>query len=319
MTSGQASAAESPEVEALIQRGIRLRREGQDDAALAIFLEAEAEAPNSVRVLLHVVTAAQAASKWLMADEYLKKADSHARDPYYARYRTEIEDVRAVIAQRVGHFRAVGGPSGADVLQNGKAAGTLPMEKPKTVEAGTFVMEVSKSGYYALRRPVTIPGGVLTRETVSLTERTEADIEARGVDGTGRPVEPPSFWASSGMTWTLAGIGLAAGATSGAAFYLRERSAREWNDDARCLSEANQTQTRANVCANVRSDIDTAENVALIGGVVGVAFVGAALTHWLATGTSSSSEMDVASGEQESTGSVQCGAGLLNVVCSGTF
>jgi hypothetical protein len=121
------------------------------------------------------------------------------------------------------------------------------------------------------------------------------------------------------MTWTLAGIAVVAGATSGAAFYLRERSANEWNDDAVCLSEANPSQTRSDLCGNVRTDIDTAENVAMISGVVGIAFAGAALTHWLATGTSSSSGIDTGRGSSESTGSLRCGTGLLNVVCSGTF
>src|SRR5688572_1581701 len=78
---------EKPETENLLRRGIQLRREGNDEAALAVFLEAEAQSPDSVRVLLHVATAAQAASKWLMADEYLKKAAAHDSDPYYQRYR----------------------------------------------------------------------------------------------------------------------------------------------------------------------------------------------------------------------------------------
>src|SRR5688500_17052968 len=75
------AAEESPETEALLRRGIGLRRDGADEAALAVFLEAEAQSPNSVRVLLHVATAAQAASKWLMADEYLQKAAQHDDDP----------------------------------------------------------------------------------------------------------------------------------------------------------------------------------------------------------------------------------------------
>lgn len=316
--TGVAHAQESAEVEAILKRGIQLRREGQDEAALAVFQEAEAQAPNSVRVLLHVATAAQAASKWLLADEYLKKADSHSSDPYYIRYRAEIEEVRSTTAQRVGHFRAVGEPSGAEVILSGQVIGTLPMENSKTVEAGTYVLEVNKPGFYRLRRPISVPGGVLTRETVELNERTGADAETAGVGG--GPQEPTSFWASSGMTWTLAGVAAAAGVTSGVSLLLRERAAQHWNDEDRCLSQADRESTRADLCGNVRNDVDAAEQVALVSGVVGVAFAGAALTHWIATsGSSSSSEVDTAGRSSKSTGSVQCSPGLLSMVCSGSF
>src|SRR5688572_9113939 len=139
---GTAFAQDKAETEALLRRGIQLRREGADEAALAIFLEAEAQSPDSVRVLLHVATAAQAAGKWLMADEYLRKAAQHESDPYYQRYRSEIEEVRAATAQRVGQFRAVGEPEGAEVTLNGEVVGSLPMDLPKSVEAGTYVLEV---------------------------------------------------------------------------------------------------------------------------------------------------------------------------------
>jgi hypothetical protein len=318
-SSGTARAQESAEVEAILKRGIQLRRDGQDEAALAVFQEAEAQAPNSVRVLLHVATAAQAASKWLLADEYLRKADAHSNDPYYIKYRNEIEEVKNITAQRVGHFRAVGEPSGAEVILNGQVVGTLPMENPKTVEAGTYVLEVNKPGYFRLRRPISVPGGVLTRETVELNERGPNDPP--NANDPNSPAEPPSFWASSGMTWTLAGIAAAAGVTSGVSFLLRERAVQHWNDNDRCLSQtpADQNRTREDLCGNVRNDIDTAEQIGIVSGVVGVAFAGAALTHWIATSTSSEPGTDSAKREHKSTGSVQCSPGLMNIVCAGTF
>jgi hypothetical protein len=318
--SSSARAEESAEVEAILKRGIQLRRDGQDEAALAVFQEAEAQAPSSVRVLLHVATAAQAASKWLLADEYLKKADSHNNDPYYIRYRAEIDEVRSTTAQRVGHFRAVGEPSGAEVILNGQVVGTLPMENPKTLEAGTYVLEVNKPGFYRLRRPISVPGGVLTRETVELNERTGNAPDPNDPGAT--PAEPPSFWASSGMTWTLAGVAAAAGVTSGVSFFLRERAAKHWNDDGRCLSPAANevNSTRADLCGNVRNDVDIAEQVGIVSGVVGIAFAGAALTHWIATsGSSEPSSDSTARHERKNTGSVQCSPGLMTLVCNGSF
>jgi hypothetical protein len=319
--SSSASAQESAEVEAILKRGIQLRKDGQDEAALAVFQEAEAQAPNSVRVLLHVATAAQAASKWLLADEYLKKADTHKNDPYYIRYSAEIEEVRNTTAQRVGHFRAVGDPSGAEVILNGQVVGTLPMENPKTLEAGTYVLEVNKAGFYRLRRPISVPGGVLTRETVELNERTGGTPDPNDPNS-GTPAEPPSFWASSGMTWTLAGVAAAAGVTSGVAFILREQAAKHWNDDDRCLSSnpGDQDQSREDLCGDVRNDIDTAEQVGIVSGVIGIAFAGAALTHWIATSGNREPGTDSAARrEHKTTGSVQCSPGLMSLVCAGTF
>jgi hypothetical protein len=319
--SSSASAQEGAEVEAILKRGIQLRRDGQDEAALAVFQEAEALAPNSVRVLLHVATAAQAASKWLLADEYLKKADSHSNDPYYVRYRAEIDEVRSTTSQRVGHFRAVGEPSGAEVILNGQVVGTLPMENPKTLEAGTYVLEVNKPGFYRLRRPIAVPGGVLTRETVELNERTGTGPDPTDGSGSSVPAEPPSFWASSGMTWTLAGVAAAAGVTSGVSFFLRERAADHWNDDSRCLSSspADQNARREELCSSVRNDIDTAEQVGIVSGVVGIAFAGAALTHWIATSSSEPGVDSAARRESKSAGTVQCSPGLMTLVCNGTF
>jgi hypothetical protein len=315
--SSSVRAQESAEVEAILKRGIQLRRDGQDEAALAVFQEAEAQAPNSVRVLLHVATAAQAASKWLLADEYLRKADQHKNDPYYVKYQNEIEEVKNITAQRVGHFRAVGEPSGAEVILNGQVVGTLPMENPKTLEAGTYVLEVNKPGFFRLRRPISVPGGVLTRETVELNERGPNDPQVGGEPGTAS--EPASFWASSGMTWTLAGVAAAAGVTSGVSFYLRNRAANHWNDDGRCLNPQQPSATREDICSNVRDDIDTAEQVGIVSGVVGVAFAGAAITHWIATSGSGSGPEGTARREHKETGSVQCSPGLMNIVCAGTF
>jgi hypothetical protein len=317
--SSIARAEESPEVEALLKRGIALRKEGKDEEALTVFLDAESQAPKSVRVLLHVATAAQAASKWLMADEYLKKAMSHGEDPYYLKYKDEIEEVRLATAQRVGHFRAIGEPDGAEVVLNGQVIGTLPMETPKTLEAGTYIMEVSKPGYFRLRRPISIGGGVLTRESVQLNERAPGSVDPTDPQA-GVPAEPKSYWASSAFTWTLAGVGAAAGVASGISFYLREQAVEHWNDDERCLSESNPEEPRSSVCADVRNDIDTAEQVGIVTGVIGIAFAGAALTHWIATSGDSEPGTDTAKrGERRSEAHVQCSPGLMNLVCSGTF
>lgn len=328
LSSAGFAANESPEVEALLKRGIQLRREGADEDALAVFLEAEAKSPSSVRVLLHVATAAQAASQWVVADEYLEKASSHQDDEYYQRYATEIEEVRAATAQRVGHFRAVGEPDGAAVILNGEAIGHLPMDTPRAIEAGSYVLEVTKPGFYALRRPIAVRGGVLTRETVELNPapRGAAALGARDAAGGGDVGFEDSagngqeWWSSSWVTWSLGGAAVASGVTSGIGFFLRHRATEHWNDNARCLDPAAPDSPRSAVCGDVRDDIDQAEQVAIISGVIGIGFAGGALAHWLTTRERRESGMSSAQrGKRQPTGAFQCSPGLLNVACSGSF
>src|ERR1043165_1608190 len=82
--------AEDAVVESLIQRGIQLRRERQGEQAINVFLDAERQEPRSVRVLLHILTAAQAAGRWLMADAYMQKVSALKDDPYYQRHEDAI-------------------------------------------------------------------------------------------------------------------------------------------------------------------------------------------------------------------------------------
>ncbi len=313
---GSAQAQESAETEALLKKGIQLRRDGADEQALQVFLQAEAGDPNSVRVLLHVATAAQAASKWLLADEYLRKASERSEDPYYQRYRAEIEEVRTATAQRVGQVRVVGAPSGADVSLNGQAVGTLPMENPKSIEAGTYVLEVTKPGFYRLRRPISVPGGVLTRETVQLNERPanapdSPDGAGAGAVGADAGVRPLEWWQSSWVTWTLLGVGVAGGAVSGGAFFVREQAADKWNDDERCLDPQRALLTRDALCGGDHDDAELAEQVGITAGIVGAVFTTAALTHWLTTPSAREAPPQA--------GQVNCSPGMMSLVCNGSF
>ena len=136
--SAAAEMAENDaDVEGQVAQGIALRRSGNDEAALAVFLDLEKRDPDSVRVLLHISTAALAAGRWLLAYDYLQKASLHKDDPYYQRHRVSIENVERTIAERVGQFRARGTPAGAVVRLSGEVIGALPMDSVKAIEVVT--------------------------------------------------------------------------------------------------------------------------------------------------------------------------------------
>jgi hypothetical protein len=318
-----AFAAEDAVVEALIQRGIQLRRNSADEDALAVFLEAEKQDPTSVRVLLHVVTAAQAAGKWLMADAYMKKVSALSDDPYYRRHADAIEVVRRSIAARVGSFHVQGGPDGASVRLDGQLVGTLPMAEPTSIEAGAYLMEVHKPGYYRLRRNVTISGGVLTREPVELNQAVvRGDLGAGAGTGSGSGAldgeANQSWWSSPAVGWTMIGLGVASGAVSGVAFAMREDSVERFNSEAACVP--GNRDTRIEACGSVHDDIETAETVSLVTGIAGVALLGAGITHLIVTGGDEEESPVTSSPADEAGLKVKgCSAGLLSIACQGSF
>src|SRR4051794_36302622 len=77
------ASGDDPQLEAPVQQGIALRRAGNDEAALSLFLDLERSNPDSIRVLLHITAAAQATGRWMMAYNYLRKAATHKNEPYY--------------------------------------------------------------------------------------------------------------------------------------------------------------------------------------------------------------------------------------------
>jgi hypothetical protein len=318
-----AMAAEDAVVEALIQRGIQLRRSGEDDQALTVFLEAERQDPKSVRVLLHVVTAAQAAGKWLMADSYMRKVSALKDDEYYRRHADAIDVVRRSIAARIGTFQAQGEPDGASVRLDGQLIGTLPMSDPVSVESGTYQMEVYKPGFYRLRRSVNVVGGVLTREPVELNVvPARADAAAAGTlssDGSasaGAPDQEGSWLTSPTTAWTLVGLGVASSIASGVAFQLREDRVSTWNDENECVREDG--STRQATCGDFKSDAETFQTVGIATAIAGVALAGTGVALLIAGGDST----EKPSSDTASTGGLKltsCGAGLMSLACRGSF
>jgi hypothetical protein len=292
--AGQDEGQVDPATEDLIQRGIALRRAAKDDAALAVFLEAEKRAPNSVRILLHATTAAQGCGKWVVAHSYLRRASLYRTDPYYQRYRNAIRTVEDTVEQHVGQFRTLGAPAGAEVLLNGQRVGVLPMDEAVVVEVGAYELEVSKPGYFPLRRPVTVSGGGgLSQESVELSsmDAVAGPLSSRGPLTVERNAEDAQISERAGasplrarwVTWALAGGSVALLGTSAVLFAVREQRATTWNDDSACLNRDMPLQTRESVCGGVRQDAVTAERLGIAAGALGIGLGGAAVAHWLFT------------------------------------
>jgi hypothetical protein len=257
-----------------------------------------------------------------MAYEYLQKASTHRDDPYYERHKAAIENVERTIAQRVGQFRASGSPFGAEVRLSGEVVGTLPMLGVRPIEAGSYLLEVSKPGYFPLHRPVTITGGGnLTQEAVELFPQNPLSSAATtgqtllqpSTDSGAQPKAPP-WWQARWVTWSLTGTAVVAGGVSIAAFAIREQDAAHWNDNSRCLDASNTSRTRQDVCGGVRRELKLAEGIGIATGIAAVALGGAAIGHWLLTPHDHPSETAT-----HEPGRPSCTPVLAGVVCDGSF
>jgi hypothetical protein len=194
----------------------------------------------------------------------------------------------------------------------------LPIAEAVPVELGAYTLEVSRPGFYQLRREVTVSGGgALSQEVVELQPSLEPSPAAGSSTEAGAHPQrrasvdrERSFWSSRALTWTLGGVTAAAAATTGIALAVREQKVKSWNDDKRCLDWQNPDRSREAVCGDERRSADLAGTIALTAGIATGVFATATIAQWLATPREPEARASRASG---------CGIGALSVVCSGTF
>jgi tetratricopeptide (TPR) repeat protein len=302
--------ADSPEVERLVAKGITLRAEGKDLEALEVLKKAAEIDPDSVRVQIHLATVYQALGEWLLADQFLSFALAQENHPYVARHRKALEDAARVIGQNIGRVEVEGGPAGSEVRLNGKLVGLLPLAAPVRATVGSYTLEVRLDGHYTAKRTIQVTGQGLVREAVRLEPLPVDDVAGSGHSAgshengdVARDHSASRAW----LTWTLAGLGTAAGATTVAAVIYREAHAKHWNDGSRCLGTG---VTRAELCGGERDKAEAGQNVAIAAGVATAVFAAGALLNVFAFSSSHP-------GEQA--GLAGCGIGLGGASCFGSF
>lgn len=299
----------NPEVEALVQRGIELRRAGKDDEALLAFQEAEKLAPTLVRTRVHVAATHQALGHWLEADEYLRGVLSEPEDPYVERHRTTLERALEYVDRHIGELEVSGGPAGATVRLNGRELGTLPLSRAVRVPVGTYELQVSHEGYYDVRRPVVLTNRGVVREAIDLAKTPpppppSADpAPARGPSEVDRGSGSPRW-----LSWSLTGLAVGAGATTTVALLLRERHASNWNSND-CLQQG---FTRGDVCRDELDSGRTAERIAYVSGVATALFAAGAIVSWSLDGGSSQPP-------ESAMLETRCGLTFGGAMCKGAF
>ncbi|TAK22630.1 MAG: PEGA domain-containing protein [Myxococcaceae bacterium] len=168
---GVAAAQTSCDDEA-VRAGNELRRSGNDDAALSEFRRAW-EACHTPRARAQMALAEAALGRWIEADEHFGETLASGGDPWIERNRRSLEAVRAQVAEHIGYLEPRGGVPGAEVLIDGRPAGTMPLSGPLRAVAGTASVTVRAPGYLPITRSTVITAGQLVRESFEMVREPE--------------------------------------------------------------------------------------------------------------------------------------------------
>jgi len=306
----RADSHDDAEADAAIKRGVELRRHAKDQEALEEFRKAYALV-KSARALAQIGLAEQALGRWVDAENDVGEAMASKTDPWIRKNLSTLNGAADVIRKHLGSLDVIG-PAGAQLLIDGRVAGTLPLAKPARVPIGSLTIEVKKDGFFPATRPVSIAAGELTRESVDLQPQPVAPpvrtpppippVEGggaagplSGIPGHGQPVSmPPSDQPehSGGVQRTLAWVaagGAVLGAGVGVAELLMHNSKISDADKLQCNISGNNVSPPNPMDQQHCLDLATAADQAKVGYIIAFSAAGAlAITSAILFVTSSS-------------------------------
>jgi serine/threonine-protein kinase len=279
----RASADEAEDPEALILRGLELRRQRDDVTALALFQRAYS-LESTPRCRAQIALAEQSLGQWIAAEKDLQAALAQADDWWIAQHRTTLEQALGFVTTHLGWLQIDSNVQGAEVAINGAGVGATPMAKPVRVVTGSALVRVSASGYAAVERTVTVEANDHTREFVELfvpeerpwyppsvapsviaappAAREPPDIRGPSVSGHG-----PLFW--SGVALSTGGaVGLGVGAFYGVRVFVDKASRDQHCSSAGCDATGIAFDGRARADATTSTVAALAGAAAMAGGIV---------------------------------------------------
>jgi len=222
-----ARADSATQAEDHVQRGIALRRAGNDVAALREFQKAW-DITKTPRTSAQLGLCQQSLGQWAPAQARLLEALAAKEDPWITKNRMALEKSLASAREHIGHLSIVGDPNGAEVLIGGRVVGTFPLSDPIAVSEGTVDVEVRAAKFKSVTRTAKVDAGQFVELVVRLTsqnsteggaaqaptfnpaaaarsEATNGDVTVNGTERAdlGAPSPPiyrsPWFWIATGV------------------------------------------------------------------------------------------------------------------------
>ena len=157
----------SDEAEALIRQGTELRHQGEDARALPYF-EGAYHLSRTPRSAAQLGLVKMALGYCVDAERLLTEALAVPDHPWIARNRATLEQTLTNARKNIGEVTVTGSPDGAQVLVNGRPAGTLPLAGPLKLDRGPVELQLQARGYVPATRALTIAGGARSSLTIAL-------------------------------------------------------------------------------------------------------------------------------------------------------
>jgi hypothetical protein len=330
--------------EALVKRGLELRRRGEDAEALRVFEQAYAARPTP-RVRAQMALAQHALGMWIEAEAGLVAALAATGDPWIARNRAPLESSLASVRKRLAWLEVAVNVPDARFFANGVEV-RIATGQPARVVAGVVVLEVRADGYEPVQRRLDIPSGGSAREVVTLARvattapplaapppSTASPAPASPAPASPAPASPaPASPASSvapspfappqreappttgdarrTVAWIAAGSAVVLLGTGIVADVVRENDASVYLDDSRCYYG---TLSREQRCGSYRQSAMTVQWIGV--GAYAGAGVAALVSVYLFATASHADTTDRRAGAVQ----MQCGPMGAGVTCGGTF
>lgn len=335
--TGAAHAADpNSDAEELIRKGIQLRKNRDDAAAVREFQKAY-DLSHSPRAAGQLGLAQQALGRWVDAERHVGEAMRATDDPWVARNRAALDQSLATIQDHLGRVEITGDPAGAEVLVNGRPVGKLPLAEAVRVSAGQVDIDLRAPGFVPVQRTLTIVGGQyqpvvihLVREAAPAAARvpaapqetSSADLppSAPGTQSEADSESQPSN-VRVALKWTAAGLAGAGLATGVVGYLVYRQNVNEFDSSPkRCgvymgAGYSMLTNTPDKTCQTLLDNYELGEKVAIVGGIAAGVFAASWLILYLTEPTGTP-------GTQQASRWPLCGATTGNsvgIACMGRF
>jgi hypothetical protein len=295
------AASPQAEADALIKKGIELRKSGDDQSALHLFVKAYKLAPTP-RAAVQLGLVEQALGRWTDAEEHLGEGLRSPRDPWIAKNRRAIDESLLTVKGQIGSVEVTGEPAGAEVVINGRNVGALPLDKPVRVNAGSVDVELHAYGYPRGFRTVTVVGGQHQAVVIRLEKPAPAPQVVPPVEA--RPPLPerpePAPAATPWQRWVAYGAFGGAAVAAGVGGYAVLRHNERVDTFAKgCLEGPNggldkDTKQPDPTCESLRGEYDSARTLSVVGFVAAGALAATGVVFLLTAPDSSRGPRDTA-------------------------
>lgn len=215
---GAAHTAVAQDADAMIARGLELRREGKPEQALEMFQRAHAVAP-SPRTLGQMGIVEGTLEHWTEAETHLTAALAAPTDPWVKKQQALLQSALESVKTHIGQI-VFAGTAGAAVTVAGISVGTLPTIAPVRVAAGTVLVTASSPNAKQFVERVEVQAGMQTAVRINLQPIDVIPVTvnkpASPPQSAAPPLAPPIPVLQPHYTWKtwLGGALLVAGTTA---------------------------------------------------------------------------------------------------------